>query len=106
VTPVDEALAWLDARLGSTVVVEVRVIWGDSETPLLHAAGVLTAGDGAAVYTLDGDGVQIDLADVPAVAPLAFDEDELTLELTPGIWLYIFEQRAGEQRRPAGRIEV
>jgi hypothetical protein len=106
VTAVDEALAWLDERLGSTVVVEVRVIWGGSETPLLRAAGVLRAGDRAGVYMLDSDGTQLDFADVPAIAPVASDEDELTLELTSGIWLYVFEQRDGEQKRPGGRIEV
>jgi hypothetical protein len=72
----------------------------------LRAAGVFTVGDGAGIYRLDGDGVQLNFTDVPAIAPLAFDEDELTLELTSGIWLYVFEQREGEQKRPAGRIEV
>ena len=101
----DEAFSWLDERLGKPVTAEVRVVWGGGESALLRAVGVLGPADEPHAYRLTDDGAQLDLSDVPAIASFASDEDEMTIELTPGIWLYVIEVRP-DQKRPAGRIEA
>jgi hypothetical protein len=99
----DDALLWLNDRLGGNVAVEIVVYRGDMEVAVLRAQGELrhwsaAQGAGRAVSRedvaglYDVGGAALDLTDVRPLEVTTGPDDQLTVRLDEHTTLVIVEQ--------------